>query len=210
MEKSLYWSKGIDIPDRAIKLALLMVSALLLFAANFNIGFRVTVGDWVSTGIYSPRALASAVEKAEALASDILCRNTSLRDAFSVSLRVTPNNYARDTRVLERTLLETAPGIVQICAVRVNGELVGWVSDASELGEVLDVIIGEKVCPETISAGFEQRITAEYSYAPADMETDITTMSKLLRECTTVQVVNMEPDDGLYVSGMRYDPPIDD
>ncbi|MGI5936812.1 MAG: hypothetical protein ACOX7I_08435 [Oscillospiraceae bacterium] len=189
------------------KLTMLFLSLLLFFLSTFRPGFSVTAGNWSSEEVYSPWQLLQAVSRAEALAEEILMEDVSLKGCYKLSLKFTALGYSRNTRSLTRALLEQVPGIARLCAVKVDGNFVGWLSDPSQLGEILDVILAENSGPATISAGFKQKITAEYSYAPADALTDISAVSAAIRNMCTVEVVSLNPDGSIpaWAYGVRGD-----
>ncbi|HHU22890.1 MAG TPA: hypothetical protein GXZ52_05655 [Clostridiales bacterium] len=183
------------------KLTMLLLSLLLFFLSTFRPGFSITAGNWSSEGVYSPWALLRTVNQAEALAGEILMENVSLKGCYKVSLKFTSSGYSKDSRSLTRALLEQAPGIARLCAVKVDGTFVGWLSDPSQLGEILNVILAENSSPTTISAGFNQKITAEYSYAPADALSDIGAVSAAIRNMCSVEVISINPGGSLPALG---------
>ena len=178
----------------AINKALLtVVSLTLLFMANFKIGWSVSVDGRSLGGVYAPGALDTAVESAEAAASEILGTDVSLRDAVRVRPRIIVRDYSRDTLAIERALLDGAPGIIRRCAVRVDGEFIGWAAEQSEFAEMLESLITEKCGPYTVSAGFTKTITAKYSYAPESAPCNSMEMTRLIRDMDIVEVINEEP-----------------
>lgn len=205
-EKVLLFSqKRFSIP--LPKVTLLIISLMLFFLSVFRPGFSVTAGGWTSQEVYSPWQLIRAVNSTEALAEEILMEDVSLKGLYKLRLGFTASGYAKNTRSLTRELLEQVPGIARLCAVKVDGVFVGWLSDPSQLGEILDVILAENSGPDTISAGFKQKITAEYSYAPADALTDISAVSAAIRNMCTVEVVSLNPDGSIpaWAYGVRGD-----
>ena len=185
---------------RISRTVLITASVALLFIANFRFGFFVTVGGRELAGVYSPRMLLTAVDSAEAAAAEILGESVSLRSLFEVRPQIITGDYSLDTLALERSLLDNTPGITRMCAVRVDGEFIGWVREQSEFGDLLDSLLGEKCTIYTVSAGFTKKITAQYSYASAALPADALELSRKIREMDIIQVVDIVPqipDGGL-------------
>ena len=179
-----------------INRALLLTAALaLLIMANFKIGWSVSVDGRALAGVYAPKALRMAIESAEAAASEILGTDVNLRTAVRMRPRVTMWDCSYDTFAVERALLDGASGITRRCAVRVDGEFIGWALEQSEFVELLESLVAEKCSTYTVSAGFTKTITAKYSYAPESAPCDLMEITRMIRDMDIVEVVNIQPVD---------------
>lgn len=172
---------------------LLLTALAFLMASGFRLGLTVTVGGKALPGIYRPFEIIQSVKAAEDAASEILWQPVSIEGGLSVRPGLCSKGLWGDTRALQRSLLEQVSGIIGLYAVKIDGERIGWVKDQSELGEMLEVLLSESCQAGTVSAGFIQTVTAEYSYAPEWSEVDSVAVSKSLRDSLIVEVVNVEP-----------------
>lgn len=185
---------------RLVSLALLAISALLMFMVSFSIGFAVSVDDWSSRGIYSMKTIGNCVGAVETIASEILGEKTTLDGRYSVRLALRPGRLTEDLRVLERKLMESVPGIVRIYSVKVDGQHVGWVSEPSEIGEILLTALSSRSTVSTISASFDQEITMDYSYAGAQTPVDAMKVAERVLDLVSVTIVNLDPEEAVPTS----------
>ena len=176
------------------KVILLTLSVVLLFAANFRFGFSVSVAGKKLAGVYAPKELLAAVNAAEAAACEITGNELNLRDSFEIMPRLTMGEYSPDKLAIERALLDSAPGIKRLCAVRVDGEFLGWVMEQSEFAEILGSLLAERCTGHTVSAGFTKKITAQYSYAPSDVPYSAMEISRIIRDMDIIQVIDLAED----------------
>lgn len=170
---------------------LLFVSVLSLFLAVFRPGLTVTVGEQKLPGVYSPTAVWSCLRAAEAAAWEITGDTLDLSGAVSVTPGLGVGGLSRDTRTLERLLLESAPGVKKLWAVRLDGEFLGWAADPSVLGELTEAFLAENSGPDTASAGFGQKLTAKTSYVRAETAADRMALSGRLREAVRVETESL-------------------
>ena len=191
--------RSIDVRTRArerIPMAgLAILSALLLVAANFRLGIRVSIGDEHLRGVYSFSELQLAVRRTELLAGEILGEHVVLRPFYSVRPALTPGDYTRDMRLLEETLMGQVPGITRLCSVRIDGEFVGWVSEPSELGELIADMFASASVSGAVSARMPHEVTAEYLWARSDTHCDAMAISAILMEMTDIEVYAPAPGE---------------
>lgn len=168
---------------------LILLTAAILIMACLRPGVAVTIGGQRLPGVFSLFDLKSCVAAAEAAALEITMKPTDLSTHYSVKPGIAVGRLSRDTRALERLLLEQAEGVAVLWVVRFGGELVGWVSDPSVLGELAEVMLAEQSDSSTVSAEFSQKLTVTRSYASDATETDPMVVSKKLRELAEVVTV---------------------
>ena len=179
---------------RISKAFLIMLSLTLLLAANFRFGFSVSVAGKELAGVYAPRQLLMALDAAEAAAREITGKDLNIRDSLSVRPRLTMEEYLPDRLVVERALLDNAPGIIKLCEVRVDGEFVGWVLEQSEFAEILGSLVEERCSAKTIFAGFTKTITVQDSYAPSSAPYSVMEVSRKIRNMNIIQIIDMDED----------------
>lgn len=181
MEKSLV-KMNANLPSLSASPALVAVTLLVLFVACFRPGVRVAAGGQALPGVYSVFDYYECLRAAEAAAWEITAQPADLSIACELSFGFGIGGLSRDTRALERLILEQAEGVEALWVARLGDEVVGWVTDPSVMGELAEVILAEGSGIDTVSATFSEDFTVTRSYAPGDTETDPMTVSARLRD----------------------------
>jgi hypothetical protein len=179
--------------NRRLICLILLISAAFLLASGFRPGLKISVGGETLPGVYRPSEVLISLMAAEEAAGEILHKNVDLEGVIKVRPALSAGGRWGEAKTLQRALIEQLPGITFMYAVKIEGELVGWVKDRSELGEILDTILAENCQPGTVSAGFKQKVKAEFSYVPLWAEPDSVAVSKALRDSLSVEVTNIDP-----------------
>lgn len=86
-------------------------------------------------------------------------------------------------------------------SVRVDGVLIGYLRDESELREALYYMLAEKTEPEASAAYFKQRVSLDYGIAPVWRETDISEVSMTLNE--TLEVISERVEAPVQVASIE-------
>lgn len=168
------------------KITLLCISGILLFVSFFRVGYSFGVNGVYTDGIYSRKDIEACVKYTETIVSDIMGETTSLKHLYRKKWGIVRRDVPQNIKSVQLLMLDAVPGMTRACAVKIDGTLIGWVSDASTLGEVTNCLLGERAKPETRSLKFMQEITGQVSYAREDDIMDILTLSAMLRQNTEI------------------------
>ncbi len=115
---------------RRIGTALLVLSLVLMAAANLHIGYAVTVGGETLTGVYSPGTL-SLGEYVAACAAEEITAGEVQTPVYAQHLRLSLALPRGESAALTDALLRATPGVAEGCAVRADGETLGFAESGS-------------------------------------------------------------------------------
>ena len=166
--------------------ALLTITLAALFLTCFRTGVRVTVGGQTLPGVYSIFEFYDCLGMAEAVAYEITMQPTDLRASCDLRLGLGIRRLPADIDALGHLLLENAEGVSRLWAVKLGGEILGWVSDPSVMGELAGSVLAEGIDVHTVSASFSEDFTITPGYAPDYAKADPMLISARLNELAEV------------------------
>lgn len=181
--------------NRIMKTALLLLCAFLLLIANLRFGYAVVV-DGRQYGLYSGGMARRYIGAAEALAHEVSDDNTvpdyGLRlKLLSVEERAEGEG---EPAVLVRALLGAIPDIVPAFAVHLDGDLLGYVGETSELYELIDTMLYGAGTPYAVSVSIAQELTLTPAYVRLGAPLDAATVMLKIREAAVIEVIELDSD----------------
>ena len=169
-------------------LLLLAVAALLL--CRLRPAVTVSI-EGETLGLYAPRELRSSIAAAEAAAEEICGKAVDLRESVHLRYGLSVKTRSRDMKLLERKLLDAAPGIERLWVVYAGDTALGAINDPSVLGELQQVLVRSHAGPYTVAARLEPELTLRRSFVRKDALLSQEELGERLRQLVQVHTVDM-------------------
>lgn len=115
---------------KRIGTALLVLSLVLVAAANLHVGYAMTVGGETLAGVYSPGTVRLG-EHVAALAAEEITAGDAQTPVYARRLRLSLAPPGGDSAVVTDALLRATPGVAEGCAVRADGVILGFAESGS-------------------------------------------------------------------------------
>lgn len=115
---------------KRIGMALLAASLLLTAAANLHPGYAMTVGGVTLKEAYSPDAVRRG-ERAASLAAEEITAKDAQSPVYVRRLRLSLAPPMEESAEVTDALLRATPGVAEGCAVRADGEILGFAESGS-------------------------------------------------------------------------------
>lgn len=155
-----------------------MMIALTTALINTQIGYAVTLDGENLGSARSKTELMEVMNLVEQEASEILGYEYSLDDHISVKTEL--YSATQNSQALVNAILNRIDGITRLYVIKVDGEIVGAVSDYSTINRILDEMVNRFSTSDTISAKFVQSVTIEYGFVSEEISQDLDDIEKLL------------------------------
>ena len=158
------------------KAALLLVSLLLVAAANLRLVYSVSVDGAPLEGSWSRQSVENAYDAAMAAAEEV-ARGGAVPPELETEARLSILPARGEVSELAEAILCSAGGVEMAWAVSVDGVELGCVGDISALSEQLESVIGSQIPHSAVSAGFDANIAIRPLAIPEGTQSDLTELS---------------------------------
>ena len=139
-----------------------MMIALTTALINTQIGYAVTLdGETLGTAS-SKTELMEVINLVEQEASEILGYEYSIDEHITVKTELYSSTL--NSQALVNAMLNKIDGITRLYVIKVDGEIVGAVSDFGTIDSILDEMVNRFSTKDTISTKFVQSVTIEYGF----------------------------------------------
>lgn len=167
---------------------LCILSALVLMAELFHVGYQVEIDGRVLPEIYAPAvARQSALDVRRAAAE--ICRENE-QEPFQL-LPVLCARYTRtDGETLTRTMLEAYDGVSSLYAVSIGDTRIGLTADPSLIGAIQEDYLTSNLASYTTAVRLSQPVTISPILTYTGAETSQIDLSRALRETAEVVLVS--------------------
>lgn len=170
------------------KAALLLVSLLLVAAANLRLVYSVSVDGAPLEGSWSRQSVENAYDAAMAAAEEV-ARGGAVPPELETEARLSILPARGEVSELAEAILCSAGGVEMAWAVSVDGVELGCVGDISALSEQLESVIGSQIPHSAVSAGFDANIAIRPLAIPEGTQSDLTELSGAIRGLARVYYV---------------------